>query len=108
MTITSLGQSIDKLAATIDARAGDDPNKSYTAQLLQAGPATCAKKLGEEAVEAAIAASTNDRHGLAHEGADVIYHLLVTLKACGVSPNDVAAELERRTLVSGLDEKMSR
>lgn len=104
----SLGQAIDDLATTIDARAGGDVAKSYTAQLLSEGPAKCAKKLGEESVEAAMAAVSGDKAGLTHEAADVLYHLLVTLKACGVAPADVAAALEKRKGQSGLDEKASR
>ena len=104
----TLGQAIDTLAATIDTRAGADPASSYTAKLLSEGVMKCAKKLGEESVEAALAAVAGDKAALAGEAADVLYHLLVTLKACGVAPSDVAAALEKRQGVSGLDEKASR
>lgn len=104
----SLGQSLDLLAATIASRTGADPGESYTAKLLAQGPAKCAKKLGEEAVEAALAAVEPGAPSLAAEAADVLYHLLVTLAAAGVSPEAVAAELARRRGVSGIAEKASR
>jgi len=104
----SLGAVIDDLAAAVSARADADPAASYTASLLRAGPAKCAKKLGEEAVEAAIAAVSGDKAGLAAEAADVLYHLMVTLQACGVPPADVATALAGRRGVSGHDEKAGR
>ncbi len=60
-------------------RAAAAPEESYTAKLVAGGPARPAKKLGEEAVEAAIAAVQGDRAGLTAEAADVLYHLLVVL-----------------------------
>lgn len=104
----TLGRELDALAQTIAARAGADPAASYTAKLLAQGPAKCAKKLGEEAVEAAIAAVQGDREALAAEAADVIYHLLVTLQAVGVTTDSVAAALAARQGQSGLAEKAQR
>lgn len=106
--MSTLGETIDALAVTIASRAGGDPSTSYTASLLSAGPAKCAKKLGEEGVEAALAAVSGDKAALASEAADVLFHLLATLQVCGVSPADVAAALEKRKGVSGHDEKASR
>jgi phosphoribosyl-ATP pyrophosphohydrolase len=96
-----------RLAATIAARKGADPATSYTAQLL-ADPARAAKKLGEEAVETVIAIAQGDPAATAAESADLIYHWLVALAACGVALDDVAAELEAREGTSGLVEKASR
>ncbi len=96
------------LAQLVASRAGTDPGASYTAKLLADGPAKAAKKLGEEAVEAAIAAVQGDRDGLKNEAADVLYHLVVLLKAGGVELDAVMGELERRTAQSGLAEKASR
>ncbi|MCA6307041.1 MAG: phosphoribosyl-ATP diphosphatase, partial [Phenylobacterium sp.] len=79
-----------------------------TARLLQDGPPRAARKLGEEAVEAIVAAVSGDRDGLAAEAADVLYHLLVLLAAAGVSPDEVAARLEAREGASGLEEKAAR
>jgi phosphoribosyl-ATP pyrophosphohydrolase len=99
---------IDKLFATIAARRGGDPTASYTAQLLKEGVAKCAKKFGEEAVEAALAAVAKDKKQLAAESADVLYHLLVLWAACGITPADVYAALKAREGRSGIAEKASR
>ena len=96
------------LARLVASRAGTAPGTSYTAKLLAGGPAKAAQKLGEEAVEAAIAAVQGDRDGLKNEAADVLYHLVVLLKAGGVELDAVMAELERRTAQSGIAEKAAR
>jgi phosphoribosyl-ATP pyrophosphohydrolase len=100
--------TLDDLAAIVSARAGSAAEKSYTKSLLEAGVARTAKKFGEEAVEAVIAAMEGDAAALKNEAADVIYHLLVLLRSANVSLADVMAELERRTAQSGLAEKASR
>jgi phosphoribosyl-ATP pyrophosphohydrolase len=100
--------SLDDLARIVAERAGAGAERSYTAKLLADGPARAAKKLGEEAVEAAIAAVQGDRTGLIGEAADVLYHLLVVLRAGGVTLDEVMAELQQRTAQSGLEEKASR
>ena len=100
--------TVHDLAQNVRKRANASPEESYTRQLLDRGVAHCAKKLGEEAVEAALAAVTEDREHLIAEAADVIYHLLVVLQARGVGLADVEAELERRSLQSGLTEKAAR
>ncbi len=99
---------IDRLFATIAARKGANPKSSYTAKLLNEGVQKCAKKFGEEAVEAALAAVSNDKNALAAESADVLYHLLVMWAASGITPADVYAALKAREGQSGLDEKASR
>jgi phosphoribosyl-ATP pyrophosphohydrolase len=99
---------LDRLAATIAARRGADPSTSHTAALLAKGPAKCAEKFGEEAVEAIIAAAQGDRAALTAEAADVLYHLMVMLAAQGLTLADVLAELERREGVSGVAEKAAR
>ena len=100
--------TLPDLAALVAERAAASPDESYTAKLLAGGPARAAKKLGEEAVEAAIAAVQGDRAGLVSEAADVIYHLLVVLEGARVPLGEVMAELQRRTAQSGLAEKASR
>ncbi|HXQ12694.1 MAG TPA: phosphoribosyl-ATP diphosphatase [Caulobacteraceae bacterium] len=97
-----------RLEAVVASRKGTDPASSYTAQLLAGGPQRAAKKFGEEAVEAALAAVSGDPDALAAESADVIYHWLVMLAAAGVSLDQVAAKLEAREGRSGLEEKASR
>ena len=72
------------------------------------GVAHCAKKLGEEAVETALAAVTEDREHLIAEAADLLYHLLVVLEARGIKLAEVEAVLGERTAYSGLDEKAAR
>jgi phosphoribosyl-ATP pyrophosphohydrolase len=105
----NLGQTLDDLAALIAERAaGGDASASYTAKLLASGVERCAKKFGEEAVETALAAVSGDPAHLAAEAADALYHLLVLLQAAGVAPAAVAAVLEQRRGVSGLDEKAGR
>jgi phosphoribosyl-ATP pyrophosphohydrolase len=100
--------ALDRLFKTIAARKGGDAKKSYTAQLLKEGPAKCAKKFGEEAVEVVLAAVAKDKRSLTAESADVLYHLLVVWAACGVTPKDVYAVLAAREGRSGLEEKASR
>jgi phosphoribosyl-ATP pyrophosphohydrolase len=99
---------IDRLQELIASRKGADATTSYTAKLLREGRASCAKKLGEEAVETVIAAAGTDTRALVHESADLLYHLVVLWAACDVTPDDVYAELARREGRSGLEEKASR
>ena len=100
--------SLEKLAATIAARKGADPDSSWTAKLLSKGPEKCAEKFGEEAIEAIIEAVKGDRTRLTSEAADVLYHLLVMLTARDVTLEEVLAELDRREGTSGIAEKAGR
>jgi phosphoribosyl-ATP pyrophosphohydrolase len=100
--------SLEDLDRTIAARARSGDPASYTAKLADSGVAACAKKLGEEAVEAAIAAAEGDPKALTHEAADVLYHLLVLLNVAGVPFDAVKEELHRRTAETGLQEKARR
>jgi phosphoribosyl-ATP pyrophosphohydrolase len=102
------GFSLERLAETVAVRAASGDPGSYTARLVAKGTARCAKKLGEEAVEAAIAAVAADRDGLRAEAADLLYHLLVLLHVAGVPFEEVIAELGRRTSETGLQEKARR
>ena len=106
--MSRFAETIDRLQATIAARKGADPQSSYTAKLLADGPERAAKKFGEEAVEAVIAATKGDADELAGESADLIYHWLVMLQAAGVALDAVAAKLEAREGTSGIVEKASR
>lgn len=96
------------LEARIAERAKASPEESWTAKLLAAGPERAAKKLGEEAVEAVIAAVKGDRDELIAESADLLYHLLVVLLSRDVALRDVLSQLEARTARSGLAEKAAR
>lgn len=99
---------LERLAATIKARRVAAADTSYTRQLLDAGAEKCAKKFGEEAVEAVLAAVGQDAGHLKAEAADVLYHLLVLLECRGVALADVLSTLESRMGTSGLDEKSAR
>lgn len=99
---------LQRLAATIEARKGADPDSSWTAKLFAKGPEKCAEKFGEEAVEAIIEAVKGDREKLAAEAADVLYHLLVMLAARDVSLDQVLAVLHAREGTSGIAEKAAR
>jgi phosphoribosyl-ATP pyrophosphohydrolase len=96
-----------RLAATIEARRGADPAASWSARLI-ADPQLAAKKLGEEALETALAAAAGDKAAIAAESADLVYHWLALLAATGVSLDEVAAVLEGREGTSGIAEKASR
>ena len=97
------------LARIVAARArAKDTASSYTAKLLAEGVERCAKKFGEEAVEAVLAAVVRDRKALTSEAADVLYHLLVMLQAGNVKLPAVMAELKKRTAQSGVAEKAAR
>ena len=100
--------SLEQLAETIAQRARSGDPSSYTAKLVRGGVAACAKKLGEEAVEAALAGVQGDAGELTREAADVLYHLLVLLEVSGVPFSAVKAELGRRTGQTGLEEKAAR
>ena len=100
--------TLSDLDAIIASRTSADAGASYTKSLLDAGVARTAKKFGEEAMEAVIAAMQGDRTELTKEAADVLYHLLVLLRAGGVSLGEVYGELQSRTAQSGHAEKASR
>jgi phosphoribosyl-ATP pyrophosphohydrolase len=99
---------LHELAALIHARRAEAASKSYTRELLDAGPPRCAKKLGEEATETIIAALAEDQRALTREAADLIYHLLVLLESKRVPLDDVLAELKSRIGTSGHAEKAAR
>ncbi len=100
--------TLDDLMAVIATRRGADPDSSWTARLLSRGPDACAKKFGEESVEAVIEAVKGDRDRLVSESADVLYHLLVMLASRDVPLQAVMDELARRQVTSGLAEKAAR
>lgn len=99
---------LDRLFEVIASRKGAAAASSYTAKLIEGGPALCARKLGEEAIETVIAALGTDKQAVISESADLLYHWLVTLAALDIAPASVYAELARREGRSGLDEKASR
>jgi phosphoribosyl-ATP pyrophosphohydrolase len=100
--------TVHDLEKRVRERAAASADVSYTRKLLDRGVAHCAKKLGEEAVEAVLAAAAEDRDRVIVESADLIYHLLVVLRARGISLAEVENELAERVKTSGLEEKASR
>jgi phosphoribosyl-ATP pyrophosphohydrolase len=100
--------TLHDLEKRVQERAQASADVSYTRKLIDRGIAHCAKKLGEEAVEASIAAIAEDKSRMIAEAADVLYHLLVVLHVRGITLDEVEAELGARTRQSGLDEKASR
>ena len=99
---------LQRLVALIHSRRDESAAKSYTRELLDAGPERCARKLGEEATETVIAALGPDKTALTREAADLVYHLLVLLESRHLPWSDVLAELEARMGTSGLAEKAGR
>jgi phosphoribosyl-ATP pyrophosphohydrolase/phosphoribosyl-AMP cyclohydrolase len=84
------------LERLVARRDEERPGDSYTTRLLEAGIKRIAQKVGEEGVETALAAVAGDRDELAGEAADLLYHLLVLLRAGGLSLQDVIQTLESR------------
>ncbi len=100
--------TLSALFDTVASRQGADPNSSYVASLLAAGKSKIARKVGEEAIESMVAALADGREELVAESADLLFHIMVLWVACGVTPEDVMAELKRREGTSGLEEKRNR
>lgn len=99
---------LDRLFDVISSRKGKDISASYSAKLMAGGPALCARKFGEEALETVIAVLGSDREAVIAESADLLYHWLVALAVVDIDPKEVYAELARREGRSGIDEKASR
>ena len=113
--MTSTQNTLDRLFAVIESRKpanGGDPDKSYVSRLLHKGPDAFLKKIGEEATEVVMAAKDADHGGdklkIVNEMADLWFHGLIALAHYGLTPQDVAAEIERREGTSGIEEKALR
>ena len=91
----SRADTLRRLDRTLAARASDRPEGSYTVRLLD-DPNLRLKKLGEETAELVAALATSDRERAAEESADLIYHVLVALRAEGLGLDSVLAALEER------------
>ena len=100
--------TLARLEQTIAQRRGAPPEDSYVARLNARGMPLIARKLGEEGVEAAIAALSGSREELVGEAADLLFHLMVMLGAKEIALDEVLAELDRREGTSGLVEKAQR
>ncbi|MCB1788719.1 MAG: phosphoribosyl-ATP diphosphatase [Gammaproteobacteria bacterium] len=100
--------TLNRLAAVLEARKQADPDSSYVAKLYAKGLDAILKKIGEEATETVMAAKDGDREKIVYETADLWFHCMVLLAREGLHPDDVMAELARRFGLSGLEEKARR
>ena len=103
-----MSDTLERLAAVLEARKGADPDSSYVARLYAKGLDAILKKVGEVATETVMAAKDGDADKIVHETADLWFHSLVLLAHQGLGPNDVLEELQRRFGLSGLEEKANR
>lgn len=103
-----MSDTLKRLADVLESRKGASPESSYVAGLYAKGLDQILKKVGEEATETVIAAKDGDRRQIVYETADLWFHTLVMLAQCGLGPDDVLAELDRRFGTSGIDEKAAR
>ena len=101
-------ETLARLEKVILERRNCDPETSYVALLRRDGRPRMARKLGEEAVEAVVAALSGSDEELVGEAADVLFHLMVLLADRDIALADVLAELDRREGVSGIEEKANR
>ena len=99
---------LSRLAETLEARKGADPESSYVAKLYAKGLDAILKKVAEEAAETLMAAKDGVREKVIYETADLWFHCLILLAQQGIHPDEILAELARREGVSGIDEKASR
>lgn len=90
------GAALAELSALVEARAWEKPEGSYTTRLFDGGVRRIAQKVGEEGVEAALAAVAEDDDALLGEAADLVFHLLVLLRARGLGLDAVEAKLRAR------------
>lgn len=100
--------TLQQLAAVLEARKAADPDSSYVARLYAKGLDAILKKIGEEATETVLAAKDGDPAKVVYETADLWFHTLVLLAHQGLGPDAVLAELRRRFGLSGLAEKAAR
>jgi phosphoribosyl-ATP pyrophosphohydrolase len=103
-----MSDSIERLYLAVLAAKDLDPAVSRTARLFQRGPSKMAKKLAEEAVEVVIDAVSGKTDAVVRESADLLYNLTVLWAACGITPDDVWREMERREDMLGIAEKLPK
>jgi len=92
------GEILDELFAVIESRKEELPEESYTASLFthEKGDNAVLEKLGEEMTELILAAKDDDADEIAHEAADIVYHMLVLLSMQEMTLDDLRAELRER------------
>ena len=91
-----LMRTLGILLRTIESRKTADPENSYTARLLTGSDDQVIKKLTEEAFEMAMAIKDRDHDHIRYEAADLLYHFLVVISKVGISPEELAGELDAR------------
>jgi phosphoribosyl-ATP pyrophosphohydrolase len=106
--LDGMTDSINRLYHAVLAAYEAEPSRSRTARLLRAGREKMARKLAEEAVEVLIDAMADDRAAVIRESADLLYHLVVLWSACGIVPEDVWHEMDRRERLFGIAEKVHK
>nr|WP_236659861.1 phosphoribosyl-ATP diphosphatase [Sphingopyxis lutea] len=105
----TIGAALERLESVVkDRLAAGEAEASYVASLAAKGRGKIAQKLGEEAVEAVIAALGEDDPDLIGEAADLVFHLTILLSERGLAWGHVAAEINRRHGTSGHAEKAAR
>ena len=92
----NIGETLTGLAEVIHGRREASPEQSYTARLLQGEEDELLKKIAEEASEVIMACKDNDHDHIRYEAGDLVYHLMVTLERYGVTPPELAGELDAR------------
>src|SRR5580693_10758033 len=100
--------SLEKLFADVQEARDRSPSVSRTSKLFRDGVQKMAKKLVEEAIEVGLDAVQMNREAVILESADVLYHLAVIWAECGISPEDVMGELDRRERIYGIAEKLPK
>ena len=103
-----MSDSIDRLYDAVLAARAHDPTRSRTAKLFRGGIEKMAKKLGEEAIETGIAALKGRKQEVIEESADLLYQLCVLCAQCGITPDDIRAEMDRREKLYGIAEKLPK
>ena len=106
--LDTMADSLTRLYHAVLAAYEAEPSRSRTARLLRSGRAKMARKLAEEAVEVVIDAVADDRSAVIRESADLLYHLVVLWSACGIVPEDVWHEMDRRERLFGIAEKLHK
>jgi phosphoribosyl-ATP pyrophosphohydrolase len=100
--------TLEELYAIVQERRSADPAVSYVARAFSKGRAKIAQKVGEEAVETAIAGVSGAKEEIVLESADLLFHLLILWADAEIAPADVLAALENRRGISGIEEKANR
>ncbi len=106
--MSDLGPALDALYAVLEERKHADASSSYVASLNAKGLDAILKKVAEEAAETMLAAKNGERQALVHESVDLLFHLMVLMARQGISCDDLAGEIYRRSGRSGLEEKAAR